>query len=37
MAEVLQENDRLISLRDALLLKLMLDELKISEIETEYE
>lgn len=35
MAEVLQENDRLIRLRDTLLPKLMSNELKISEIETE--
>ena len=37
MAEVLQENDRLICLRDTLLPKLMSGELKISEIETAYE
>lgn len=35
MAEVLQENDRLMQLRDTLLPKLMSGELKISEIETE--
>ena len=35
MAEVLQENDRLICLRDTLLPKLMSGELKICEIETE--
>lgn len=35
MAEVLQENDRLIHLRDTLLPKLMSGELKISEIKTE--
>lgn len=35
MAEILQENDRLILLRDTLLPKLMSGELKISEIEIE--
>ena len=37
MAEVLQENERLILLRDTLLPKLMSGELKISDIETAYE
>lgn len=37
IAEVLQENERLILLRDTLLPKLMSGELKISDIETAYE
>lgn len=37
MAEVLQENKRLILIRDTLLPKLMSGELKISDIETAYE